>query len=167
MDIDNTIFTYTLISSFLIILSNILKEGLSQVKKDNGATKIVSLILHIIAILLFSYSVGFSGTFGFKTPISFIAGAMMIVGVVLVDKTKLDQIGMALSIVGMISFAVIGGFDKTNLGKTLTLSSIFFLLLNQYVIMPYQRKAGMVDGPGMSMEIMSWLAYSLGNSMVF
>lgn len=166
MDTDNTIFAYTLISSSLIIFSKILKEGMAQIKKDNGATKIISLILHIIALLLFSYSVGFSGYFGFKTPISFIAGALMIVGMILVDKTKLDQLGMGLDIVGMIVFAVIGGFDKTNMGKTLTLISAFFILLNKYLIMPYQRKSSMIDGPGMGIEVMSWFAYSLGNSLV-
>lgn len=165
MTVDTLTFQISLVASGLIMLASMMKYGLEQNKKDTGFTKVLYLIVKIIGFLVFAYITGFANDFGVKTIGSVIGAVLAIVGFILSDKTKLEGLGMGLYIGGIVSLSMMAGIDKTMAGKVLAGMAPVIILLAEYIILPYQRDAKVVDGPGMLLSTVGYAMLSAGNSM--
>jgi len=81
---------------------------------------------------------------------------------------KLPTWGMILPVLFAAFWILLGWSVSMGKGSTALyfgLGSAALVLLSMLVSLPWQRKNGMIDGPGMSLFALGWVALAVANAM--
>ena len=168
--LDQTKLLQSSLSGLMVILGVVLKNSSEQLKQQ---TSILGPLLFVCGWLLNSFSV--SGKFPFNAGnrgiIAYVAALTIVLSVFVIKSSKKSPPTLA-------KFGFIGGWllyayaiaVNNNLSINMSRGLYSFLgaisvLISMMILLPNQRKLGIVDGFGMPLFTIGWVLISLGISL--
>lgn len=173
-NIDARHFTSVMIGAIAVIIAVIIKNGNTQLIKHSNVelmtkdnSKMVGTTLFVLGWALVAYTLGVKSS----NPMMIYLTSAAIVGAVMMMMNSKES-GQAPMMMWPVIFAVgwisLGYFSSmhssTNFGRTMGMVAPVLVLLSMMLTLPYQRENCMVDGPGMALFALGWVALAIGNT---
>lgn len=159
---------YMASGALLINISELMDKGLKQVNLNTEATKVFGMIFLIFGWIIVSYVVGFTGSVDIiRTPLAMLFGAGIAVSTIVNNEIKRElskKISLASYIILLLAFGYTLGIGKPAFSMLLGMISVILIIVSNTYLLPMQREENMIDGPGMSMNVLGWILMIIGNS---
>ena len=164
----------TLLGASLVIGGVVIKNTLEQLKTPKHPLSKVGLGLFIIGWVIVAYATGNSGSKSRnKMFIAFSSAAGIVYSVMSMKKAMASGMPMPMMYPAIFagSWLTLGytvGMGKGGFFNTSTILGLLaagMVLLGMMVVLPWQRKNKVVDGPGMPLFVAAWGLLAAGNAL--
>lgn len=160
------------VGALLVISGVVIKNSLEQLGMDNHYAKYAGMFAFILgwAIVAYSTSISDSGKISANAKTLIVFGcAGVIAGSVMMMK-KLMSEGKEVSKVYPALFAgawlILGYMSGTTMNmKIVGVLAAISVLVSMMVVLPWQRKHSVVDGPGMPLFVLGWVMLLGANAL--
>ncbi len=174
INLNSNKFNILSIGALLVIFGVVVKNSLEQLDmKDNMAGNMIGMLAFILgwAIVSYAISIDSKGNFSFnrKTIIVFLCAAGIVFSVMQMKQymTKGQTPPMIFPLIFAGSWLLLGYMTgNTTTTRILGLLASITVLLSMMLVLPWQRKNGVIDGPGMPLFVTGWVLLAFANSLV-
>lgn len=165
MQLNNKLFTQTAGASMMILSGVVVKNSLEQAKIKSVYGKVLGMALFAIGWMYMAHVL----SKGRKSKMKFVVPCLAILLSVIAMKQNLlkGKAKMALGLVFGLSWVLLGlfvGEHKLGYTKYSGIVASLFVLASMMVMLPMQRKRGVVDGAGMPLFTLAFVIVSMLNS---
>ena len=169
--INSSKFLPTFLAGVGVMTAVMIKNGMKQMDKDKN---MIGPIMFVISWLLVGYFIGKELdkqeliTTGLSV-MTIIASVFYMMSEKEKDPEDVNNNLMYLAQMMFVISWVLLGFnvskDKNNTAIVLGFSAPVLVILSMMVALPLQRKHKVIDGPGMALFVLAWVALSVANAM--
>lgn len=170
-------FRYTVLGAVLVITGVVLKNSLEQLKTPKSTLSSVGMICFVTGWAIIAYSTATAtARNGTKTVLSFATSAGIVFAVMQMKKAMSNggKVPMIYPAIFAGCWLLLGytlgigwgsGKGGWNSHTTLGVLAAVMVLVSMMVLLPWQRKKGVIDGPGLPLFVGAWVLIAFANSM--
>jgi hypothetical protein len=143
--------------------------------------KMIGMALFLLGWLVVAYGISIGPMGGYSIPatprtfVVFSICAAIVMDVMTMKQHMADEkdatspapMPQHMPIIFALGWLALGFFSGWNaLTRIIGLASAGLVVVSMLVLLPWQRKNGIVDGPGMALFVLGWMGLALANSLV-
>ena len=170
LDLNDNKLRMTGLASLMIYTAVVLKNGGEQLGMKKGMLSgIVGPMLFTMGWMSLAHSVVGRPKLTMKSMLSWGGAAGVVVAVMSMKIMNLSEqqkkVAGMMFVGSWVATALSVGMGKSKRAQGLAMVALAYVLGSMLFVLPWQRTNGVVDGPGMTLFGLTWVALVLANSM--
>jgi hypothetical protein len=172
--LDKKKFLATSAGATLVVAGVVIKNSLEQSGNTDANLQMLGKALFVVGWVVIAYSIAMNVmnyTVRRNMRSAMVAAACLSIVVVVMEMKKVMKAGneppawMPMLFAGSwFALGLLAGFNKRN--RIIGVLAAACVSISMLMVLPWQRKNGVVDGPGMVMFTLGWVSLAFANSLL-